>query len=153
MIKMVRKTIEKTNTNIQAQEIILLQGLTEAILHGTDKLDTSTITFKPQGILKQALQDQNAIGWTNFYKGRISKKWEQVQKTHYHQIKAKNGDPYKWATLIITAMRQGFLQMWENWNDDQHGRDANKETSKERERDAPEENKVPVVQNASTTNL
>ena len=66
--------MEKTNTNIQAQEIIL-QGLTKAILHGTDKLDTLTISFEPQGILNQALQDQNAIGWTNFYKGRISKKW------------------------------------------------------------------------------
>ena len=86
--------MEKTNTNIQAQEIIL-QGLTEAILHGTDKLDTSTISFEPQGILNQGLQDQNAMGLTNFYKGRISKKREQVQKSHYHQIKAKKADPYK----------------------------------------------------------
>jgi hypothetical protein len=75
--------MEKTNTNIQAQEIII-QGLTKAILHGTDKLNTLTISFKPQGILRQALHDQNAIGWTNFYRERLSKKWEQVQKTHYH---------------------------------------------------------------------
>jgi hypothetical protein len=88
MIKTVRKTMEKTNTNIKAQEIII-QGLTEAVLHGTDQLDTSKISFEPQGILNQALQDQNAIGWTNFYKGRISKKWEQVQISHYQRIKAK----------------------------------------------------------------
>ena len=36
MVLTIRKTMEKTNTNIQAQEIIL-QGLTGAILHGTDK--------------------------------------------------------------------------------------------------------------------
>jgi hypothetical protein len=128
-----RKTMEKTNTSIQTQEIIL-QGLTNAILHGTDKLDLSKISFTPQGTLNQALQDQNKIGWTNFYKGRLSKKWEQVQKAHYSNTKATKADPYKWETLVITAMWEGFLQMWENRNNDQHGRDTTDAISKEREK-------------------
>ena len=112
------------------------------ILLSVSFLHASTGSFEPQGILNQALQDQNAIGWTIYYKGRLSEKWEQVQKTHYHPIKAKKADPYKWATSVITAMWQAFLQMWENRKDDQHGRDANKETYRERE--VSEENKVTV---------
>jgi hypothetical protein len=125
--------MDKTNTSIQTQEVIL-QGLTDAILHGADKLNLTKISFTPTGSLNQALQDQNAIGWTNFYKGRLSKKWEQVQKDHYRKTKATKADPYKWATSVITTMWQGFLQMWENRNDDQHGRDNIDAISKEREK-------------------
>jgi hypothetical protein len=133
MIRTVRKTMDKTNTSIQTQEVIL-QGLTDAILHGADKLDLTKISFTPTGSLNYALQDQNAIGWTNFYKGRLSKKWEQVQKDHYRKTKAAKADPYKWATSVITTMWQGFLQMWESRNDDQHGRDNIDAISKEREK-------------------
>jgi hypothetical protein len=63
--------MDKEETHIQAQEIIM-QGLTAAIEHGKDKIEDTDISFTPSGIIKHALQEQNAIGWTNFYKGRIT---------------------------------------------------------------------------------
>jgi hypothetical protein len=131
MLSTLRKTMDKQETHIQAQEIIM-QGLTAAIEQGKDKVEDTDISFKPSGINKHALQEQNAIGWTNFYEGRISKKWEHVQRNHYQKKKMKKSDPHIWAMTIITAMWQGFLQLWEDRNDNQHGREQNDKISKER---------------------
>ena len=132
MLRTVRKTMEKSETHIQAQEIIL-HGIKAAVTQGTDKIDEAKLSFRPSGIIRIALQEQNEIGWTNFYKGRISKKWEQVQQSHYNRIKPKKADTNRWATANISAMWQGFLLMWEDRNDDQHGRDNIETAVKERE--------------------
>ena len=69
--------------HIQAQESILY-GIKAAVTQGTKKVDEAQLSFSPSGIIQIALQEQNEFGWTNFYKGRISKKWEQVQQSHYN---------------------------------------------------------------------
>ena len=114
--------MEKQETHIHAQENIL-QGLTAAIEKGIDRVEDHELSFQPKGLIKQALKEQNDIGWTNFYKGRISIKWERVQRSHYNKKKLKKADSHIWATTIITAMWHGFLQIWEDRNNDQHGRD------------------------------
>ena len=63
----------------------------------------------------------------------MSKNWEQVQQQHYNQTKPKKSDTHQWATSIISAMWQGLLLMWEDRNDDQHGRDSIESAVKERE--------------------
>jgi hypothetical protein len=98
-----------------------------------EKVDNKDLSFQPSGIIKQALNKQNEIGWTNFYKGRISIKWEQLQRQHYSREKKNKADPHIWATTIIAALWQGFLQIWEDQNDDQHGRDQNMKVVKEQE--------------------
>jgi hypothetical protein len=45
---------------------------------------------------------------------------------------AKKVDTNRWATSIILAMWHGFLLMWEDRNNDQHGRDSIKTAVKER---------------------
>ena len=130
MLRTLRKIMEKTATHIQAQEIIL-QGIKAAITHGIEIVDNNQLSFQPSGIIWSALQEQNAIGWTNFYKGRMSKKWEQVQQQHYNQTKPKEADTHRWATSIISTLWQGLLLMWEDRNDDQHGRDTIESAAKE----------------------
>jgi hypothetical protein len=81
MLRTLRKSMEKTETHIQVQEIIL-QGIKATITEGIETVDDNQLSFQPSGIIESALHEQNAIGWTNFYKGRLSKKWEQVQQQH-----------------------------------------------------------------------
>ena len=133
MLTTVRKAMQKTETHIHAQEIIL-HGIKAAINHATETVAEEDLSFQPSGIIKLALKEQNAIGWTNFYKGRISKKWEQVQQQHYQRTKPKKTDTHRWATSIISAMWQGLLLMWEDRNNDQHGRDNIEQIGKEREK-------------------
>jgi hypothetical protein len=132
MFSTLRKSMEKQETHIHVQKIIM-QGLTAAIKQKKGTVEEADLSFQPSGIIKQALKEQNEIGWINFYKGRMSIKWEQVQRNHYNKQKKKQSDPHIWATTIITSMWQGFLQMWEDRNNDQHGRDQNKADVKERD--------------------
>jgi ribosomal protein L32 len=133
MLKTVRKAMEKNETHIHAQEIIL-HGIKAAVNHGIEIVAEEDLSFQPNGIIKLALKEQNAIGWTNFYKGCISKKWEQVQHQHYKRAMPKKTDTHRWATAIISSMWQGLLLMWEDRNNDQHGRDSIKQIGKEREK-------------------
>jgi hypothetical protein len=68
MLRTLRKTMEKNSTHIQAQEIIL-HGINAAVTQGTDKVNEAQLSFRPSGINGMALQEQNKIGWTNFYMG------------------------------------------------------------------------------------
>jgi hypothetical protein len=123
----------KHATHIQAQEIIL-HLIKAAITQGIETVADTDLSFKPSGIIKAALKEQNEIGWTNFYKGHISKKREQVQQQHYQRTKPKKADTHQWATSIISAMWQGLLLLWEDRNNDQHGRDNIEQVGKEREK-------------------
>jgi hypothetical protein len=125
--------LEKHATHIQAQEIIL-HGIKAAITQGIKAVADTDLSFQPSGIIKAALKEQNGIGWTNFYKDCISKKWEQVQQQHYQRTKPKKADIHRWATSIISAMWQGLLLLWEDQSNDQHGRDNIKQVGKEREK-------------------
>jgi hypothetical protein len=75
------------------QEIIL-QGIKAASTEGIEIIDDNQLFFQPSGIIQSALQEHNEIGWTNFYKGRLSKKWEQVQQQHYNRTKPKKADTH-----------------------------------------------------------
>jgi hypothetical protein len=121
----------KNSTHIHAQEIIL-HGIKAAITQGIKIVEEEYLSFQPSGIIQTALREQNAIGWTNFYKGHMSKKWEQVQQQHYNRAKPKKSDTHWWATSIISGMWQGLLLMWKDWNDDQHRRDSIESAAKER---------------------
>jgi hypothetical protein len=63
----------KKQRHIHAQEIIL-HGIKAAITQGIEIVEEEHLSFQPSGIIQTALWEQNAIGWSNFYKGRMSKK-------------------------------------------------------------------------------
>jgi hypothetical protein len=41
------------------------------------------ISFEPTGTIQQAIKEQNAIGWNNFYQCRVSLKWLTAQQEQY----------------------------------------------------------------------
>ena len=89
--------------------------------------------FTPERTIKQAINDQNEIGWTNFYRGRIALEWQTAQQEYYFNKFKKYQDTDKWTTAIITTIWHGFLQLWESRKDDQHGRDLQEKQEKERD--------------------
>jgi hypothetical protein len=78
----------------------------------------------PLGILKTAIAEQNTIRWNNFYRGRITRKWEKVQHQYLKQIQSANTDTNRWASSLISTMWHGFLLLWEDRNSNQHGRNS-----------------------------
>jgi c-di-AMP phosphodiesterase-like protein len=107
--------MEKTATHIHAQEIIL-HGIKAAITHGIETVEETELSFQPSGIIKPALREQNEIGWTNFYKGRMLNKWEHVQQQHYHRTKTIKADTHQWATSIVSAIWHCLLLIWKDCN-------------------------------------
>jgi hypothetical protein len=73
------KLLNKYYTCPQIKEIILT-GV-KKIWQGDYNLVTSQdMSFTPKNTLKQTLEDQNKIGWTNLYRGRIALEWQTAQQ-------------------------------------------------------------------------
>jgi hypothetical protein len=81
----------------------------------------------PQGFSSTPYNDviiqQNAIGWDHFIRGKVSKKWKQVQHQHakrYGMVKQSEG----WMLGLIKLMANLSFQLWELRNQCRHGHDS-----------------------------
>jgi hypothetical protein len=126
------KILDKYHTCLQIKECILI-GVTKAWNGDMNPIQHQDLSFALQGNVKQALEDQQEVGWTNFYRGRIALEWQTAQQEHYTKQFNKYQDTDKWTTAIITTLWHGFLQLWESRKDDQHGRDQQEKQEKERD--------------------
>ena len=98
---------EKTNLTLAETIIARLTAW-----HSGDPL---TQVQGPRAI-REAVQEQDRIGWENFLLGRMSKKFLQAQQAHYSNLNSqKTGN--SWATKLI---RQGWLMVWKMWEHRNH---------------------------------
>ena len=109
----------------------MLLGLMQTQQGGNTAIKSVDLSFTPSGPIKNAIDEQNAIGWNNFYRGRIASAWNAVQQGHYKARKNGKQDTTKWVMAVITTLWHGFLQLWEARKDD-HGRDSAQKQEKER---------------------
>jgi hypothetical protein len=73
-------------------------------------------SFTPREILlDDVFTSQSKIGWRNFLKGRISKKWGILLTT-----KRKNGVIEAFERAIIIALWKHSLQLWDFRNGESH---------------------------------
>jgi hypothetical protein len=82
------------------------------------------------------IEQQSAIGWDNFLRGRLSKEWKRLQmdylKEHpHHQDNHEAGN--KWVNTIIRTLWNQWFEMWKDRNKDRHGRDTTTRTAAKRE--------------------
>ncbi len=82
----------------------------------------------PQGLPTQGLEDlassQQKIGWKEFLKGRISKRWAQCQQAYLGNRATKKKNGTTWATNVVDFFLKQWLTLWELRNNDRHGADA-----------------------------
>lgn len=63
--------------------------------------------------LKQAIQEQNDIGWGNMIRGYIAIKWSDLQEMHYKQINAGKGfNRRRWENEILEYMTRLGKNIW-----------------------------------------
>jgi hypothetical protein len=71
-------------------------------------------------LLRQACQAQSAVGWENFMKGRIVRKWETYIALHIRQKQI--GLPEKeWVAKLIIALLDHVYRIWTFRNGVVHG--------------------------------
>eukprot|EP00957_Ditylum_brightwellii_P068757 5218976-Ditylum_brightwellii.AAC.1 len=70
-----------------------------------------------------AITDQILLGWMNFIKGRVSKKWAEAQKL-YLDFAAPNSTKHTeehWAQALVLGLWNYFDEIWTMQNADLHG--------------------------------
>ena len=111
-----RKLMESNNTPTDMIEL-MLEGL-KAVLE-----DRDTATIHVPASVAHIAEAQQSIGWDHVLRGRLSKTWATAQQLHLGEFQPKtNGQT--WATTIIQAILQGWLDLWHIRNGDRHGRDS-----------------------------
>ena len=104
---------EKSNTSEDLRELLI-----SGIMHVVDP----TIPIDIPETATDIATAQEAIGWSELLKGRLSKKWAAAQQRHLGAFNPKeNGQ--KWAADMATVILQGWLNLWASRNEDKHGRD------------------------------
>ena len=75
--------------------------------------------------IRDAMKDQETIGWTNFFLGRWSPKWQVIQAKHYKRISSKKS-PRRWAAAVIHRLFLVAWDMWQYCNNRLHGKAGTK---------------------------
>ena len=123
------KILDKTGTHHHIKECFLI-GLDRALNDDNTPIQQHELSFSADPDITAAIDEQEKIGWINFYRGRISQKWNVTQDNHNkNNPNTSNHDIFQWATKIVTTMWHGFLLLWEERKQDQHGRDKIQQTA------------------------
>jgi len=70
-------------------------------------------------LLREAVQQQDLIGWWSFLQGRITQKFERAMEEHYKQITTKKKHN-KWTRKLIQQIWELQRQLWEHHNNIEH---------------------------------
>jgi hypothetical protein len=76
------KVLDKYYTCPKIKEI-LLTGIKIIWQGNYEHVTSQELSFTPEKTITRALHDQNKIGWTNFYRGRIALEWQTAQQEYY----------------------------------------------------------------------
>jgi hypothetical protein len=96
-----------------------------AIQNNKEAAARFTGTFNnPRNLLRQAFREQDEIGWSGMYKGRIATQWKVYIAQHMNAkgIKLKMKE---WAPKLINALWDHTTRLWHFRNDAVHSRDTN----------------------------
>ena len=84
----------------------------------------SALTRQPFSVaqdLRNLAAAQEAIGWTNLFKGRISKQWIERQRHHIGDKATTKNNALNWATTVIDHFFTQWFKVWDQRNLDRHG--------------------------------
>jgi hypothetical protein len=108
-----------------------LEPILDIMLQGINLSVPRTCLTTMQSALRQAIVDQNQIGWLSFLQGYISTEWQRAYKANLPK-KTKNKEQLSqtWAKNIILATWTYSKQIWEYRNTVVHGEISGQEESK-----------------------
>jgi len=109
-------------------QILLLRALTDWLHGRQSQTHEITETDTDHMLIKEALVEQDLIGWDHFLKGRISKKWAIIQNKCYSRLRQESEsnnlspiptylDGKWWAKKVITLTIYMCLNLWQIRNE------------------------------------
>jgi hypothetical protein len=83
------------------------------------KITLTTITIDPK--LLKAISEQEAIGWRQFIRGRMSITWRELIKDRLTHNDIANITAEKWGNQIAFINWKHILRLWHLRNKEVHG--------------------------------
>ena len=87
-------------------------------------MDTGmVIAEKFPSIYSKAIYSQYAIGWDNFFRGKISQEWlllYNASRTNRHDTQRYSAQ-YIWGANIVEITLRQMIKLWDIWNTQVHG--------------------------------
>ena len=101
---------------------VLREAITQWFQPGApEKL--STIVF-PQEV-RNLIQQQNAIGWRQIFRGRFSGKWQRLQNAYYFRHNKKKSafkrTGERWQKTLVLVIWDSWFDLWSIRNGEIHG--------------------------------
>ena len=74
-------------------------------------------------LIRQAYNEQSALGWNVLFRGFWSKSWRQAQEQHFRsfQIRESQDNGEQWAARAQLWFYNTFFHLWKLRNNDEHG--------------------------------
>jgi hypothetical protein len=141
------KSIQKWMENVHTHPVIrvVLNQQMKAWLDGIDNETIITDLNEEEHAeeVQEAIKEQNTIGWDQFFKGRITEKWSEIQQKVYSKINAERKKQNKpplskafsgqwWAAKVIKQVVYYSLNAWQIRNNHLHKEKEQEEYYKER---------------------
>ena len=96
-----------------------------------DDRDPSTpINYSPA--VAHVYESQTAIGWEEFFCGRLSTSWRNHQSEFLGDVADKKVTGQTWSAGVAKLLLQQWLKLWLDRNGDCHGRDCQSQKEAER---------------------
>jgi hypothetical protein len=74
---------------------------------------------------RQLIREQDQIGWSQIFRGRLTMQWSLLQQDHYSGLKPVKGqDGTSWSRLILSHIFTQWLSLWDERNKARHGQDS-----------------------------
>ena len=123
-IRGIRKWLKRQDTAPVLISIII-RILYKATQDKTEELGEWNFTNeRDEASLRAIVDDQEEIGWSNFFKGRMAKEWGVVQGQYYNTLDLPESQAYKtgvwWTANLIRQITYFSLNQWQIRNDFLH---------------------------------
>jgi hypothetical protein len=113
--------LENSRLNYTTTRVIVMS--LSANLEGYDPLDLEEMAPDASELLRLAFEEQDEIGWSQWFKGRLSSKWGEIYAQDLsntnHSILHQTSE--KWGKKLIYDAFQFVLSAWTIRNDIEHG--------------------------------
>ncbi len=104
-MKAFREELQKSGTALDIMEL-LLEGVKSAI----EGREPNTIHVPPSTAAIATAQE--AIGWDQLLRGRLSKEWQKRQQKHLGAGATRKNNGQTWSTSVSKFLLEQWLQLW-----------------------------------------
>ena len=114
-----KRWMQRNSTAPEITECITLTLAAGPTAKFEEMVGTSSSTSKLRRMILDAAREQDELGWNNFCRGRISKRWKQAQHTYLEECRLlRKKTSNTWACNFLLHLYELIHEQWEHRNEE-----------------------------------